>query len=329
MFVNLRKYVFVSCLTCAFLSAIMLLPKISEGGAGLIKIRNAFLVELGESGDFDWTPNSVPQSYKLETRNGADIFKNAVNKIENNSGDSRDEWDRSLLLAEELLSYPKRSGGSIKKDSATSYKLIVENGRGYCADYTQVFNALAITSGISIREWGFSDSEFGGGHAFSEIYSSDIKKWIFVDVFNSFYVVNDLGVPLSVNEFRSMLQAGASDKVNVKKIVPGRFGFKDEQQALSYYSDAIGQYYMWWGNNIFSYESNSIIKLFSFSRHAEQLAAILLRVHPVMKVVPEGVSLDDLNSVRRTFIATLALCISLLFLVLFFAVWAFRAVRGR
>ena len=81
---------------------------------------------------------------------------------------------------------------------------IREQGKGYCADYSQVFTALALSTGIPVREWGLGFEGFGRGHAFNEVYDSEQRKWVFIDSYHSLYVI-DRGShnPLSTIEFHN------------------------------------------------------------------------------------------------------------------------------
>src|SRR3712207_6947241 len=43
-----------------------------------------------------------------------------------------------------------------------TYEVIRNTGRGYCGDYADVYTALALAAGLSVRSWAFSFDGFGG-----------------------------------------------------------------------------------------------------------------------------------------------------------------------
>lgn len=280
----------VFCLAILLGSMIWATPYLTSG-EGLIKLRNALLVQPGVQADFQWLPGHEPAGYQLETLSSPESLRNIVAAIPVAEGSN---LDRTLSVARHLLQFDKR-GPSVKNRTEITYQAMVSAGRGYCADYTQVFNALAYTLDIPVREWGFAHSEFGGGHGFSEFYDDTLKQWVFIDIFNSFYVSDRDGRPLSVQEFRQFLLTGQREAVKIHQIRPIRFGFRDEQNAWDYYASGADQMFMWWGTNIVSYEANPIVAAFSFSRSAEQLAAIALGIHPKMRVLPDHISAPDLQ----------------------------------
>ena len=270
-------------------------------GAELIKIRNSLLLEVGVKEDFDWIPTQEPISFRKEKSPPGDHIRQLASKIIRKD---QSAWNTTIAIARHLLSHPSPTKNAIKRDSVSSYYLIVNDGAGYCADFTQVFTALALAADINVREWGFSDSEFGGGHAFTEIYSYEYRKWMFIDVFNSFYTTDTNGVPLSVQELRKRLLNNNFEAVAVNRIIENRFGFRDSQQALTYYQDGAAQMYLWWGNNIYTYENGLAARWFGFSRHIEQAVAILLDQHLKIKALPNHISVTDLKGskeIKRAF----------------------------
>ena len=252
------------------------------------RLRNALLANIGSPDDATWHPNSPIEDFLEETvEPPAEIDK--AYYLLNVSGSN---FEKSLKIAAHLRQ-GKKKGGFIMKDTVSAYRLITHEGKGYCADYTQVFNALAHAGNIPVREWGLSFDGFGGrGHAFNEIYDFMLSKWIFIDVFNSFYVKKiDDNVPLSVLEFRNYLLKQEIGEIDIIPIVPENFGFKkkgtiNKEAAFDYYSRGKDEFYLWKGNNVFSYDSNVLIKLLTpISRSLEQLMAIALGIHPEIMIL--------------------------------------------
>src|SRR5690606_34840651 len=104
-----------------------------------------------------------------------------------------------------------------------AYTGIVNDGRGYGADFTEVYLGLAYAAGLFAREWAFSTDGFGGkGHAFIEVYDRQRKRWIFLDVYNNVHAVHaDTREPASAAEFRSFVLGERPDLVVVRN-GPGR-----------------------------------------------------------------------------------------------------------
>src|SRR3546814_14131094 len=94
-----------------------------------------------------------------------------------------------------------------QSNTRETYEKIVGGEGGYCSDYTQSFNALALAAGLDVREWGFAWADMANGHAFNEIWDPTLQKWVFIDSFVSFYVIDRAsGIPLSSREFRASLR---------------------------------------------------------------------------------------------------------------------------
>ena len=252
------------------------------------RLRNALLVNVGLPSDVSWHPNSPAEGFLEETVKPPVEIDRAYQLIHA----SGSNFEKTLRVAAHLRQ-GKKKGGFIMDDTVNAYRRIVQEGQGYCADYTQVFNALAHAGNIPVREWGLSFDGFGGrGHAFSEIYDFALDKWIFIDVFNSFYVKKlDNNVPLSVLEFRDHLLNNEVSGIDIIPIVSENFGFKkkgiiNKKAALDYYLRGKDEFYLWKGNNVFSYDSHILIRFLTpISRSLEQLMAIALGIHPEILIL--------------------------------------------
>jgi hypothetical protein len=268
-----------------------------HSGRDLVRIRNSLLVEVHQPAAYDWTPAQIPQDFLWERRAAPAPIAAAAAAIGATSPRT-DDFAEALAIATKLAQN-KRSDKPIQSDTLTAYHMITERGLGYCADYTEVFLALAHASGIPVREWGAAFDAYGGdGHAFVEIYDRGRAQWIFIDPFYSFYVTA-AGRPLSVAELQNALRAPQSD-VEVVPIVREKFGFKTAERALAYYRRGAERFYLWWGNNIFSYEHAPLVAhAAALSRSAEQVAAIFAGVQPKLVLATGNLDESALRGLER------------------------------
>ena len=268
----------------------------------LVKLRNALHYETTDPAVvFQWGPESMPADFLREEQPAPPLFHQVLSQLPGDLGAS--EFERAVQMAIHLVKAPNRSGQAIQSSIARTYEEIVEEGEGYCADYTLVLNGLALSDDIPIREWGMSFDGFGGdGHAFSEIYDRALEKWIFLDSFYSFYVRGPSGEPLSVMEFRRYLLNGDIDSLDVVPIKADRFMFPSFEYALNYYRRGANFFFMVWGNNVFTYEDHPAVRILSrISRSAEQAAGILFGVQPRIMILrtPENQdAIDELSKLR-------------------------------
>ncbi len=115
------------------------------------------------------------------------------------------DLDKAKLIAVWLRDYIKGGPGLGKSSDITLRKMINGEG-GVCSDFSQVYNNFCVINDLKVKEWGLkiisNDPSVKGGHAFNEIYSKELKKWVLIDVSKSvlFYPINQT-VPLSVFDF--------------------------------------------------------------------------------------------------------------------------------
>lgn len=268
----------------------------------LVKVRNSLLLEIGPADAFDWSPPAIPAGFHAEHRRAPEPIQHAVEQLLDPATRSSD-FDSVLAIARDLVAQHKKPGVPIQKSTLAAYRAIIDNGAGYCADYTQVMNGLVQAAGIPIREWGMSFDGYGGnGHAFNEIFDRQRRQWIFVDSFYSFYVTDENGAPLSVAEYRKRL--GTPDaQLRVVPIRPEKFAFKSGQAALDYYRRGVQTFYLWWGNDVFSYDANPLVsRLEGMPKAVQQLTAVALGVQPRLVVAAgqgQAQGLDELLKLRR------------------------------
>jgi hypothetical protein len=295
-------------------------------------IRNSLLGSVGDAADFEWTPDVIPPDFLQEERRAPQIFADAARRLFPDENGQGPVLERALTIAQHLASGPGR-GDAIMSDTEQTYRTIIESGGGYCSDYTQVFNALAIASGLSVREWGISFDSFGAGHAFNEVYDPSVQKWILVDSFWSLYIRDTTtGEPLSALEFQAALQDDQGfASIRFIPIVENRFGFASALDAWTYYRRAKDQFFLWWGNNVWSYDAHPLVaRIGPFSRSLEQLAAISVGIHPKLKIVPTAENQQAITSlfdIRFDLVMRVSALFLLSILFLVFAIALFREHR--
>ena len=308
----------VTAITAMLLvGALVGMASMVSGGYKVTQLRNAFIAQPGNRADFDWLPDSAPSEFLNESGVPPADFHHAARTLLEALPENESELDRTLALARHLASGPG-PGPGVKSSTSETYKAILTERRGYCSDYTQVLNGLGYAAGIPIREWGLSFDEYSGdGHGFSEIYDRKLGKWVFVDSFYSMYVVDrSNGVPVSVLELRERLAAGAGvETLEVEPIVRERFGFRSPEKALEYYRRGADQFFLYFGNNVFSYDANPIVAAMSgVSRAAEESAGIALGIRPGIRLVQtdsNAAAIEGLLYRRTTFLALTALVVTL------------------
>jgi hypothetical protein len=278
-----------------------------------VRLRNALLILPSAPADFSWVPGAIPSDFRIEKERPSERFRKIAEDVAPASIGS--DFDRAKQLARHLQQNLK-DRGPIQSDLETTYSRIVSAGYGYCADFTDVFIALSLAADIPARQWGFSFDGFGGhGHAINEIYDRGKKKWVFLDVFNNFYAVDTVtNEPLSALEFRDFV-TGARGDTKLVAIGPARPGFKDQSKALDYYRRGAPQWYMWWGNNVYSYDRNPLVRAAgAVSRPLEQFVAVLVGVHPGVKPL---VSRENAAAVNRMFALRTQVRVALAAIVVF------------
>jgi len=285
-FARWRRGVWV-CLTVIALCVLSLSPYLTSS-TELVRMRNALLLRDGPDTGIDWTPATMPADFLVERGPPDPMFVEAVNRL--GLAAMASDWERAVAISQHLLgSSPVLSGGAIQSDLRDTYQRIINRGEGYCGDFADVFVGLAVAAGIPVRAWAFSFDGFGGhGHVWPEIWNRQLGRWQLVDVFNNYYFVGPEMRPLSALEFRrAMLEAPRS--VRLVPLAPkARAGWKIEEKAWEYYQRGLPEWYLWWGNNVFSYDRAPMVKATAhLSRSVEQFMGILDGVHPRISVWPD------------------------------------------
>lgn len=283
--------------------------------AGIVRLRNALLLEPSREEDFLWTPGTVPADFRREQRPASADFIAVVAALEL-AGLS--DWDKALCLAGHLAE-KARDKGPLQDNLAATYVGIRE-GYGHCADFVKVFLALAHAAGLDARQWAFSFDGFGGhGHTFVEVFDRRRGKWLFLDPHNNFHVVDAAsGEPLSALEFRASLQ-GRRGAIRLQPNGPGRAGYAEEEKALDYFRRGAAEWYLWWGNAPFTYYAHPLVRAAGrVSRALAHLAGNLVGVQPRIRIYPAAESREAARrmfSLRRRLQASMVAALALLLLL--------------
>lgn len=280
--------------------AVLSLAPYLTSSTELVRMRNALLLTHEVDNRFDWTPASVPPSYMLERGPVDPFFLDVANRL--GLAAMPDDWARARAISGHLLgSSPVLEGGALKLDLRGTYQRIVTTGGGYCGDFVDVFMAIALAAGMSVRSWAFSFDGFGGhGHIWPEIWNRQLGRWQLVDIFNNYYFLETPGVPLSALEFRRALLGNSKQLKLAPLYVGARVGMPIEEKAWDYYRRGLPEWYMWWGNNVFTYERSLLVHTFStVSRPLEQLGGIVQGVTPPLRPLVTEENRDQVNSLKR------------------------------
>jgi Transglutaminase-like superfamily len=278
-----------------------------------VRLRNALSLATGSNPDFDWTPPHFPADFRAERLPPPAEFRDIVASLR--LGDRSGDWDKALALASHLV---ERAGdlGPVRADPLTTYRAI-RDGHGYCADFVKAFLALAHAAGLSVRQWGFSFDGFGGhGHTVVEVYDHQRRKWLLLDVFNNFHVVDaHSGEPLGALECRQALLASAG-KLRMRANGPGRPGFVHSETALEYYRRGVHQWYLLQGNAVFSSYAHPLVRMAGrLSRGLAPVAASIVGVRPRIRILETSENarqVSQLRMLRRQLVVAAGLALLLL-----------------
>ena len=153
-----------------------------------------------------------------------------------------------------------------------------------------------------------------------------------IDFFNNYYFVRADGAPLSALAFRTALTDGAPD-LRLLAVEPrSQPGFIIPRKAWDYYRRGLPEWYMWWGNNVFSYDRDPLVETMgSVSRSLEELGGIADGVHPAINVLQTAdnrAAFESMERLRTRLIAALVAAIAAIAGMAVTAVGWRRAVDG-
>ena len=272
------------CATAMLLALLLVLPHLTSS-TELVRMRNALLVEPTEPGDFDWTPERPPASFIIERGASDPFFVDLAERLGLAALPS--DWDRAVVISRHLLSHPKLDGPPIQADLRETERRIVGRGDGYCGDFTRAFMALAMAAQVPVRAWAFSLDGFGGhGHILPEIWNRQLRRWQLVDVYNNFYFHRKDGVAISAADFRTALAESPRSIFRTPLSAGARPGYPIEEKMWDYYLRGLPQWYMVWGNDVFSYDrAVAQFGVGRFSRSLEQFAGIVSGAYAPVKLL--------------------------------------------
>jgi len=250
-----------------------------------VRLRNALVLDgTVSAAGAEWSPLQAPSDFRFEQRKPSEFFQRLADRPEFKLEGS---WIRAQALGRSLQ-VKLEDRGPIMKGLEESYTRIVERGEGYCGDFADVFTAMAHASGIATRQWSFSFDGYGGnGHIFNEVWDDKANKWRALDIFNNYVFLDpESGEALSALEFRASLR-GERPMARIVQFNPAaRVGFVIPEKAVAYYRKGMDQWYLWWGNHVFTTDADPAVDMLGrISRHAGQLAAIAEGVQPRMRIV--------------------------------------------
>lgn len=265
----------------------------------LVRLRNASLLASADASGFDWRPDTMPADFLREGGPVDSAYVEASRRL--GLADLPSDWDRVLVISAHLLSHPQLVGTPIQSDLRNTYVRILQDGTGYCGDFTRTFMALALASGMQVRAWSFSFDGFGGhGHIWPEVWNRQRGQWQLVDIFNNYYFALADGAPLSALAMRRALMLTPAS-LRLMPLVPGvRPGYEIEAKAWDYYRRGLPQWYLSWGNNVFSYDHAILVRsLGPWSRALEQLGGIVQGVYPDIHILAEAANAPQVASLVR------------------------------
>ena len=267
-------------------AALIVLPPLSllphaTSSTELARVRNALVFDTAPRAAFDWTPAHPPPDFLLDDVPPQAQFAALARKLGLDALD--DDWQRALAISRHLLaSSPRLSGGPIQAPLDETYRRIVQRGEGYCADFVRAFQAIAVAAGMPLRTWAFSFDGFGGhGHIVIEIWNRQLGRWQMLDLYNNVYFPAADGRPLDALAVRDGFVHDAAAMASLPLVEQARPGYKFESKLRDYYVAGLDEWYLWWGNNPFSYENAPAVQALSpVSRPLAQLGAIAQGVQP-------------------------------------------------
>jgi hypothetical protein len=265
--------------------------------AAAVRLRNALLAEAQSGAGLDWKPPRFPADFRAEQRPPTPEFARAVGNI--GIQQVQDDWRRACAIATHLVEHA-RDRGPIQSNLLATYRGIL-GGRGYCADFAKVFLALAHAAGLLARQWSFSFDGFGGhGHVVLEVYDRSRGKWIFLDVYNNLHAVDPVNEePLGALEFRDSL-LGRRPAALLRANGAGRPGWTDEHKARDYYLRGAREWYLWMGNDVYSYDAHPVVALATrVSGPLGQVAATLFGAQPRIRIVETPENSAEVRHVLR------------------------------
>jgi len=319
------RRVFLVGLLLAVVAVLSLAPHLTAS-TDIVKLRNALLLGDNRDVDFNWAPANIPADFELERGPIDPFFAEVAERL--GLAALPDDWARVAAISRHLLgSSNTLNGGAVQSDLRGTYSRITKDGDGYCGDFVRTFMAIALASGVPVRAWAFSFDGFGGhGHIWPEIWNRQSRHWQLVDVYNNYYFYETPGEPLSAMEFRGAMLSGSRTLKMAALDPTARPGWKIEEKAWDYYRSGLAEWYMLWGNNVFTYDRSSLVTLLAgVSRSLEQFGGIVQGVSPALQILVTPENQRQVKALERVRlhlqIVGAALAISFLIMVISLSRW--------
>jgi len=127
-----------------------------------------------------------------------------------------DEFEKALAIGRFLRSTISGGTGLGLSSDKTLEKMLAGLG-GVCSDFSQTFTIFCFINDIKVREWGCIDRFYKAlfGHSFNEIYSSQQRKWIAIDIHMGIIVTDSDKNYLAVTELFNNLRVGKAIEFKV------------------------------------------------------------------------------------------------------------------
>jgi hypothetical protein len=296
--VALRRCILALAVALACVVAVVLAHAYPSSEA--VRLRNALLVREQPIANFNWEPAAAPAGFFQESVAPPVLFITVAARLREQAGS--DDFAHARALASHLVEHAGDRGPIRSLDAEETYRAIIEDGRGYCADFVDTFIALALAADIPVRAWAFSFDGFGGsGHVVAEIYDRGRGQWQMLDVYNNVHPVDQAtGRVLSALELRDAL-LGRAGPARFVRLGPGRLGFPVEEKLMAYYRLGLPQWYLWMGNNVISRnQAPGVRAVAAVAEPFGELGAILQGAYPGIAIYPV-----EENSVQRQHMLTL------------------------
>lgn len=181
------------------------------------------IIESNKYKDFYWEPQNKPDFFYFESLSDKLlIFRDEILPLVKNE---TDEFKKTIEIAKHV----KAIGVNQKSYKEKVYwsspegilKQIREGRSGNCFHYSILYSTYVSSIGTKSRLWtleGDDGLEFLS-HTVNEIYLTEIRKWVLVDVFWGVYFRNkNNNSLLSVLELRDSLLKGNKEKILVERI---------------------------------------------------------------------------------------------------------------
>jgi hypothetical protein len=116
-----------------------------------------------------------------------------------------------------------KGGPGLGKSSTIALRKMIDGEGGVCSDFSQIFSNFCVINDIKVKEWGMknlsSDPRVSGGHSYNEVYCSEFKKWVMIDVAKSVLLFqNETHIPLSSLEYMQLKKE--NKEIIISTIIP-------------------------------------------------------------------------------------------------------------